>query len=102
MGILLASMPADSPGAIMMPSTLIRWPLLFVSGIFVPLSEMAPWTRAISYVSPLTYTQDLFSYAILGTGAQSLALDLLALPLSLALFLVPAMKLHDVSRRLGH
>ena len=102
LGILLASIPADSPGAIMMPSTLLRWPLLFISGIFIPLADMAPWTRAASYVSPLTYTQDLFSYAVLGTGAQSLALDLVALPLSLVLFLVPAMKLHDVSRRLGY
>jgi len=102
LGILLASMPADSPGAIMMPSTLLRWPLMFISGVFIPLADMAPWTRAASYVSPLTYTQDLLNWAVLGAGAQSLTLDLIALPVSLALFLVPAVKLHGVSRRLGY
>ena len=102
LGILFASVPAESPGAIMMPSTLVRWPLLFISGIFIPLQDMAPWARALSYASPLTYTQDLLNHAILGAGAQSLTLDLVALPLCLALFLVPALKLHDLSRRLGH
>lgn len=102
LGILFASMPAENPGAIMMPSTLLRWPLLFISGIFIPLADMDLWARVLSYISPLTYTQDLLNYAVLGVGAQSLALDLVALPLSLLVFLIPALKLHDVSRRLGY
>lgn len=101
LGILFASVPTESPGAVMMPSTLVRWPLMFISGIFVPLPDMAPWARAVSYVSPLTYAQDLFDHAVLGVGAQSLALDLVALPVCLLLFLVPALKLHDLARRLG-
>ena len=101
LGILFGSVPAQSPGAIMMPSTLLRWPLLFISGIFVPLPDMAPWARALSFVSPLTYTQDLFNHALLGSGAQSLALDLVALPLCLVLFLVSALKLHDLGRQRG-
>ena len=102
LGILFASFPADNPGAIMMPSTLLRWPLLFISGIFIPLGEMSPVARVVSYISPLTYTQDLFSHAVAGAGVQSLTLDLVALPVSLVLFLVPAMKLHGVSRKLGN
>jgi len=39
----------------MMPSTLLCWPLMFISGVFVPLEEMSPWVRAVSYISPLTY-----------------------------------------------
>ena len=101
LGILFASVPSQSPGAIMMPSTLLRWPLLFISGIFVPLPDMAPWARALSFVSPLTYTQDLFNHALLGSGAQALALDLVALPVCLVLFLVAALKLHDLGRQRG-
>jgi ABC-2 type transport system permease protein len=101
LGILFASAPTQSPGAIMMPSTLLRWPLLFISGIFVPLQDMAPWARAVSFVSPLTYTQDLFNHALLGSGAQSMALDLVALPICLVVFLVLALKLHDLGRRRG-
>ena len=101
LGILFASVPAESPGAIMMPSTLVRWPLLFISGIFIPLPDMAPWARAVSYLSPLTYVQDLLNHAVLGQGAQSLALDLLALPLLMVIFLWPALKLHELGRRMG-
>ena len=102
LGVLFASLPADNPGAVMMPSTLIRWPLLFISGIFIPLPDMEPWARAISYISPLTYTQDLFNHAVLGAGVQNLALDLGALVVCLVAFIIIALKLHDVSRRLGY
>ena len=70
-GLLFASLPARSVGSVMMPSTLIRWPLLFVSGIFVPLTEMAPWARVLSFLSPLTYTQDLMNHAVLDLGYLS-------------------------------
>jgi len=102
LGILSASGSTQSPGQVMMPSTLLRWPLLFISGIFIPLEQMAPWVRAVSYLSPLTYAQDLLNHAMLGRGAQSLLLDLVVLPCLMVLFLVPALKLHDRSRRLGY
>jgi len=102
LGLLFASAPAQSVGSVMMPSTLLRWPLMFISGVFVPLEEMSAWVRGISYISPLTYGQDLMNHAVLGYGAQSLTLDLILLPLFLLLFLIPAMKLHDWSRRLGY
>ena len=102
LGLLFASAPGQSVGSILMPSTLLRWPLMFISGVFVPLEEMSPWVRAVSYISPLTYSQDLMNQALLGGGVQSLALDLILLPLFLVLFLIPAMKLHDWSRRLGY
>ena len=101
LGILFASGSAQSPGQVLMPSTLLRWPLLFVSGIFIPLEEMAPWTRAVSYLSPLTYAQDLLNHAVLGSGAQTPLLDLVVLFCLMVLFLIPALKLHDRSRRLG-
>ena len=85
-----------------MPSTLIRWPLLFISGIFVPLEEMAPWTRALSYLSPLTYAQDLMNHAVLGSGHMALWLDLAVLPVLLVAFLIPAARLHHRSRVLGY
>ena len=101
MGLLFATIPTQSVGAIMMPSTLLRWPLLFISGIFVPLQEMDPWTRAVSFLSPLTYSQDLLNHAVLGRGAQSLALDLIALLVCLSLFLAVGLKLLDLGRRRG-
>jgi ABC-2 type transport system permease protein len=101
-GLVFASIPAQSVGSIMMPSTLIRWPLLFISGIFVPLGEMASWARILAYLSPLTYTQDLMNRAVLGAGYLNRWLDLALLPLLLVLFLVLAARLHHRSRVLGY
>jgi ABC-2 type transport system permease protein len=100
-GLAFASIPTHSVGSIMMPSTLVRWPLLFVSGIFIALGEMAPWARALAYLSPLTYTQDLMNHAVLGAGYLNPWLDLAVLLLSGVLFLVPSVRLHQRSRRLG-
>ena len=101
-GLVFASIPTRSVGNIMMPSTLVRWPLLFVSGVFIPLEEMAPWARALSYLSPLTYAQDLMNHAVLGTGLLSPGLDLAVLLLSGVLCLIPSVWMHRRSRRLGY
>lgn len=101
-GLIFGSIPTRSVGNIMMPSTLIRWPLLFISGIFVPLAEMAPWARSLAYFSPLTYAQDLINHAVLGVGYLNPWLDLGLLPLLFLLFLFPAAWLHHRSRVLGY
>jgi ABC-2 type transport system permease protein len=101
-GLVFASIPARSVGSIMMPSTLVRWPLMFISGIFVPLEEMAAWARVLSYVSPLTYAQDLMNHAVLGRGFLNPWLDLALLPVLLVVFLIPAARLHQRARVLGY
>ena len=101
-GLLFASIPTQNVGNIMMPATLIRWPLLFISGIFVPLAEMAPWARALAYLSPLTYAQDVLNHAVLGAGYLPVWLDVALLPVLLVGLLIPAARLHHRSKVLGH
>ena len=101
-GLVFASIPTRSVGSIMMPSTLVRWPLMFVSGIFIPLEEMASWARVLAYLSPLTYAQDLMNYAVLGIGLLNPWLDLAVLLLGGILFLVPSVLMHRRSRHLGY
>ncbi|MFW6136055.1 MAG: ABC transporter permease [Chloroflexota bacterium] len=101
-GLVFASIPTRSVGNIMMPSTLVRWPLMFISGIFVPLEEMAAWARVLAYVSPLTYAQDLMNHAVLGQGFLNPWLDLILLLILLVIFLVPAARLHHRARVLGY
>jgi ABC-2 type transport system permease protein len=100
-GLVFASIPTQSVGNIMMPSTLVRWPLMFISGVFIPLGEMAPWARGLAYLSPLTYAQDLMNHAVLGVGLLSPWLDLIVLALSGGLFLVPSAWMHRRARKLG-
>ena len=59
LGVLLAAPPTSSPSNIMLLSNLVRLPLLFVSGIFLPISDMPFWTRWIAPLSPLSYAGDL-------------------------------------------
>jgi ABC-2 type transport system permease protein len=59
LGVLLAAPPASSPSNIMLLSNLVRLPLLFVSGVFLPIAQMPSWARWISPISPLSYAGDL-------------------------------------------
>jgi ABC-2 type transport system permease protein len=75
LGVLLASPASDSPPNVMIFSNLIRFPLIFISGIFVPLSQMQGYGLVLAYCSPLTYLVDLFNAAMSGTSVLSPAAD---------------------------
>jgi len=102
MGLIFGSIPTRNPGDVQMPSTLVRWVLLFVSGVFVPLSQMSSAARFVSYLSPLTYAQDLMNHAVLGMGELNLWLDIIILFVSGILFLLPSIRLHKRGRVLGY
>jgi ABC-2 type transport system permease protein len=101
LGLIFGSIPTRNPGDVQMPSTLLRWGLLFISGVFIPLEEMAPAARAVAYLSPLTYAQDLMNHAVPGKGLLNPWLDLAVLLVAGVLFLVPSLGLHRRARRLG-
>jgi ABC-2 type transport system permease protein len=75
LGVLLAAPASNSPPNVMIFSNLIRFPLIFISGIFVPLSEMQGWALTLAYCSPLTYLVDLFNAAMSGTSVFSPYVD---------------------------
>jgi len=104
-GLLFGSIPTGSAtavGSIMMPSTLIRWPLLFISGVFIPLPELSAAARVVAYLSPLTYAQDLMNHALLRTGLLNPWLDQAMLLASGALFVAVSVRMHQRGRRLGY
>jgi ABC-2 type transport system permease protein len=127
LGTLFASGSAQMPCQVLIPTMLIRFPLLFISGTFIHLEQMEPWMRTLSYFSPLTYAQDLLNHAVVGTsllakgfiwpegvqfckivgkdmagGVMDPFFDLAMLVVMLILFLVPSLLLHQRSRRLGY
>jgi len=75
LGALLASPASNSPPNVMIFSNLIRFPLIFISGIFIPLSQMQGLSLALASCSPLTYVVDLFNAAISGGSFFSPLLD---------------------------
>lgn len=92
-GVLLSAYPpTDIPSTVMMISNLVKFPLVFISGVFIPISG---WGRIIASVSPLTYFTDLVNYCTEGNCHYSVFGDFAALMGFTLLFLVVAIKIHQ-------
>jgi ABC-2 type transport system permease protein len=102
LGLIFGSIPTRYPGDVQMPSTLLRWGLLFVSGVFIPLAEMGPLARGMAYLSPLTYAQDLMNHGLSSSGILNPLLDLGILTVSIFIFLAPSIWLHKRAKVLGY
>jgi len=87
LGTLLASPTTDNPSNIMMLSSLVRLPLIFVSGIFIPLGQLGGWVFVLTSLSPLTYLVDLFHAALNGDAVYPPWLDALVLVLAILVFI---------------
>ncbi len=87
LGTLLASPTTDNPSNIMMLSSLVRLPLIFVSGIFIPLGQLSGWEWILTSLSPLTYLVDLFHASLNGDAVYPPWLDILALVIVILVFI---------------
>ena len=94
LGVLLASPSVPNPSYIMMLSSLIRFPLIFISGIFIPIENLHGIGRVLSYISPITYLVDIFNYSFTGQYHISIIMDFTALLISSVIFIYGANKLH--------
>ena len=96
MTILMSSYPpTDVPADVMMLSSLVKFSLLFISGIFVPLSKLPPYARGISYISPLTYFVDILRQSTGSEGYFYIWLDFLMLIFFTSIFFLGGMKIHQ-------
>jgi ABC-2 type transport system permease protein len=94
LGVLLAGPAAEGPSQVMMLSNLIRLPLIFVSGVFVPVGEMPEWGRWLAPLSPLSYAGDLIRTGFGEAGHWAVAVDALALAGFAIAFLAIAYRFH--------
>jgi len=96
LSILLSSYPpTDTPAGVMMISSLIKFPLVFISGIFIPVEDLPAWGKTLSSISPLTYFTDLTRYSMQGKSFYTVELDLVMLVAFALGFLVTAIKIHE-------
>jgi ABC-2 type transport system permease protein len=93
--LLSAYPPTDNPATIMMLSSMIKFPMVFISGIFIPIEELPVWGKAIAKISPLTYFTDIARYSVQGTSYYPIAVDVLALIVFTTAFLFVAIKIHE-------
>jgi ABC-2 type transport system permease protein len=93
-GMLLAVPPTSEPSTPMMLSLLIKFPLIFISGIFVPLEQLPPWGLALSACSPLTYFTDIVRYSFSGEHFFPVIADFGILGIFTLVFIAGTMYLH--------
>ena len=96
LGLMISAPPTDNPSNIMMLQSMIKFPLIFISGVFVPIDNMGNW-KFISYISPLTYYTDLARHSISGTSNFDPIIDLLVLVGFSILFFTVAIVWHKKS-----
>ena len=95
MTILMSSYPpTDIPADVMMLSSLVKFTLLFISGIFIPLEKLPWYARAVSAISPLTYLVDSLRYSTNIRGYFPLWLDFLGLLLFSLVFFFSGVTIH--------
>jgi ABC-type transport system involved in cytochrome c biogenesis, permease component len=78
---LLVSIPAKVVHDAMAYTNMLRFPMMFLCGMFIPLSTLPVFVRPLSYAIPLTYGTDMLNGAITGTNTMS---PLLCVPVMLA------------------
>lgn len=101
LGVLLAAPPASSPSNIMLLSNLVRLPLLFVSGIFMPIGQMPVWARWIAPLSPLSYASALIRVAFGRSAFFPIWQSLLMLNLFTLVLFLASCKFHNIWRAKG-
>lgn len=95
LGLIFSAAPTTMPSTVMMLSSMVKFPVVFISGIFIPLEQLPGWGRTVSYISPLTYFSDIARHCIQKQGYLDIKIDFLMLIAFTVLFLLLAMKLHE-------
>jgi ABC-2 type transport system permease protein len=66
-------------------SNFFRFPMIFLCGLFIPLTDLPVWLRPLSYALPVTYGVDLLRHGTAGAGALPVLLDVSVLCAATAL-----------------
>jgi ABC-2 type transport system permease protein len=86
LGTLFAAYPTETAGEVMAILNTVRLPLIFISGVFIPISSMPLVGQKIGLISPLTYGNDMIECAYTGKSLFSLHTDILMLVIFIIIF----------------
>ncbi len=95
LGLLFSAYPSNIPATVMMISALVRFPLIFISGIFIPIDQLPKFGQYIALLSPLTYFTDVARFCL---GLKTFLpphIDFTALIAYTLLFIYASIKLHE-------
>ena len=94
LGTLFAAYPTENVGEVMSMLNTLRLPLIFISGVFIPIPAIPQVGQEIALLSPLTYGNDMIGYAYTGSSLFSPLLDVLALVFFILVFQSVAHRLY--------
>jgi len=86
MGELLSSTGGRVPSNVMMLSSLVRFPLIFISGVFISLSDMTGLGLVAAHFSPLSYLVDGIGASMDQNTVFNWGVDILSLLVFTVLF----------------
>ncbi len=72
---IIAAVHANNFDSLAMFTNFIILPLIYLGGVFYPISILPPFWAGLSHLNPLFYLIDGFRYAMLGVGDLSYALS---------------------------
>lgn len=78
-------------------SNFVRFPMMFLCGLFIPIQNLPIWLRPVSFLLPLTYGADILKTAINGNGFLIKSYSFAAL-LGFSLFLF-AFSIRNIKRK---
>ncbi|MHA1793324.1 MAG: ABC transporter permease [Promethearchaeota archaeon] len=95
LGVLASAYPTDQTSNVMILINLIKFPMVFVAGIFIPLSTSSPIEGIItSLFSPVTFLSDMLHIFVGDAGLFGVLVDILALFIWIAILLVMSIYMH--------
>ncbi len=88
LGLLISARPTDMTSDIMVMINLVKFPLLFIGGIFIPLKDINPSITFIYFLSPLTPLTEVLRSSVDQSNLFSSQICLLILFIWIVLLLV--------------
>lgn len=103
LGLLASSLPTDMTSDVMVLVNIIKFPLIFISGIFIPLSATPPGLFVVSLFSPITYFTDIIRFCVLENNVFLIGVNFLILLGWIILFSAANIVIHNrtMPKRLG-
>ena len=102
-GLLISALPTDMTSDVMVLINVIKFPLIFISGIFIPLSFTPIGLFILSIFSPITFFTDLLRFCVIENNLFDFGFDLLILLLWIILLSLGNVFFHKrtMPKRLG-
>lgn len=94
LGIIFSALPTDTPADAVLLASTIKLPLVFISGVLIPLNQIPKWIFPLALLSPLTYPTDFLRNLYTNNGFISSNIDITFTVLFTLMFIIFAIKLH--------